>query len=150
MIWINFIQFVYGVIFLMKKIVIILLSLVVVIALVICIGLYIFGDAVVDGFVDFEYSKSDKSADLVESDIPVSSKELKEIKDNISKVDKIKVATIIIQRLSSEEINNLKDMANNGITSSEKAKIKDIIYNNLTVDEVDEIKDMYKKYKDSK
>lgn len=76
----------------------------------------------------------------------IDMEKLKRIKDRISNVDKVRVASIVIRKFSIGEVNEVKGMLSNGISSNEKKKIKKIVFENLNNNEVSEIKNMYNKY----
>ncbi len=76
--------------------------------------------------------------------IPVQ--KVKEIKDNITLTEKVKVSMILLDKLKVEDMNELKGMLQGGVTEGEKKRAKEIVYSRLTDKEINEIKDIYEKY----
>ena len=138
----------------MKKKIIIILSIILTIFIICLFALNFIGNKIFDELIDsqIEAIKSDST----DNDIFVSSdddqtnaitvEQLEAAKENVSETDKIKAAGIIMKRLSTDEINELRKMANGGITAEEKRKAKELIYDRLTDNEIHEIEEMYKKY----
>lgn len=72
--------------------------------------------------------------------------QMKEAKDKVSSFEKVKVASVVLRKLSMSEINDLKGMTANGITEQEKEQVKQILDSKFSSSELDEIKSMYIKY----
>lgn len=78
----------------------------------------------------------------------VTVKDLKKVKDNIPKVEKVKIAATAFKKLNHKEISELKNIAHGGITYQEKARIKQILKSNFSDKEIEEMKNTFYKYRD--
>ena len=81
---------------------------------------------------------------------PVTVKDLKKVKDNIPKVEKVKIAATALEKLNLEEISELKNMAQGGITFQEKSRIKHILKGKLSEKEIQAMKNTFYRYRDSR
>ncbi len=71
---------------------------------------------------------------------------MKKAKDEVSAQDKVTAASMVMSRLSSSDINKLKNMLPGGLTAEEKAEAKKIAYSRFTSEEILKIKRLYYKY----
>lgn len=71
---------------------------------------------------------------------------MKEVKEQVTAQDKISVAAMVTSKLSTGEIDKLKDMVSGGLTAEEKAEAKRIAFSNFSTDEIKKIKEIYYKY----
>ncbi|MEN8904548.1 MAG: hypothetical protein ABF289_01165 [Clostridiales bacterium] len=78
---------------------------------------------------------------------PVSGEELKKLNDEIPKMEKVKIAKKVLEKLSIEEVNELKNIAQGGITYDEKDRVQEIVGDSFTAQEIEDLKDTYIKYK---
>jgi len=78
----------------------------------------------------------------------VTVKDLKKVKTNIPKVEKVKIAATALEKLNMEEISELKNIAHGGITYQEKTRIKHILKSNFSDKEIEEMKNTFYKYRD--
>lgn len=88
----------------------------------------------------------DKKSTTKQPVIPVE--KMNDIKDKVTAQDKVSAAAMVMSKLSSDEVNQLKDMLSGGLTADEKAKAKSIAFANFSSKEIEEIKEMYTKYMD--
>jgi hypothetical protein len=136
-----------------KKIVIGLLTTVLIIAVIVVGGLYFIGDKIFEQLASSEEFSEDIVDDIEldgESESenqPVSGEELKNLNDNIPKIEKVKIAKTVLEKLNTDEINELKNIAQGGITYEEKYRVEEIIGNKFTEEEIKELKNTYEKYK---
>ena len=72
--------------------------------------------------------------------------QVNEIKDEVSASDKITAAALVIRRLSSSDVSQLKGMLTGGLSEEELAQAKALAYARFTEDEISQIKEMYAKY----
>lgn len=69
-----------------------------------------------------------------------------ETKKEIPMKEKLEVTKIVVSKLSTPELNELKDMAAGGVSGEEKKKAKELIYSKFTKEEVEYFKEIYNKY----
>lgn len=72
--------------------------------------------------------------------------EMKKAKEDVTATDKISSAALLIKRLSSDDLNELKNMLPGGVNEKEKKRAKEIVYLRFTAEEVKTIWNMYMKY----
>jgi len=76
----------------------------------------------------------------------ISVQKMNEIKNQVTAPEKVTAAVMVMSKLSTAEINQLKSLLAGGLTAEEKAKAKSIAFANFSSKEIEEIKDMYTKY----
>lgn len=69
-----------------------------------------------------------------------------EIKHQVTSKDKVTAAALVIKRLSSKDISELKKLMNGGLTAEKKQKAIKIAYARFTPEEIVQIKELYRKY----
>lgn len=79
-----------------------------------------------------------------QADISVDKAE--NVKENISFSEKTKVMTVMLKRLSVDDIKTLQQLANGGLSVEKKREAKAIILEKLTEEEYDELIKIAKKY----
>ena len=76
----------------------------------------------------------------------ITKNKLQQIKEEVTFFDKMAAASLVVKRLSTEDITELKGLAEGGLSPTEKKKAKEIAYEKFTNDEIKEIKKIYYKY----
>lgn len=76
----------------------------------------------------------------------ITAQKVKEIKDQVTEIDKMTAATLVIKRLSSDDISTLKGLMNGGLTAEKKKEAVKIAYARFTPEEIVQIKELYHKY----
>lgn len=61
-------------------------------------------------------------------------------------MEKVELTKMILAKLSSREINELKSMASEGFSAEEKKKAIELVYSKFTVEEIEYIKALFMKY----
>lgn len=68
------------------------------------------------------------------------------VKNKVPILQKILMANLLLSKLSSSDISELKGMLVNGITAEENKRAKEILYSRLSNDDINRIRDAYAKY----
>ncbi len=76
----------------------------------------------------------------------ITVKQVQEIKDQVTVTDKMTAATLVMKRLSSDDISTLKELMSGGLTPQKKKEAVKIAYSRFTADEIVQIKELYHKY----
>jgi hypothetical protein len=74
--------------------------------------------------------------------------QMNEVKEKVTAVDKISSAALLIKRLNTADINELKSMLPGGVDAAEKKRAKEIMYQRFTPEEIETIQSLYQKYMD--
>ena len=90
--------------------------------------------------------KGDTNKAITKAEKQITIDKIKEIKDKVVAADKMKVAALVLKRLSASDIDELKKMLIGGVSAEEKERAKQLVYLKFTKDEIVEIKGMYTKY----
>lgn len=69
-----------------------------------------------------------------------------EIKDQVTAADKMTAATLVLKRLSGEDISTLKNLMAGGLTAEKKKEAVKIAYARFNAEEIARIKELYHKY----
>ncbi len=108
------------------------------------------GSKAPDGKGNLPINNNDKGAEQKPPDKPkeqtITADKIEEIKDKVSFKDKMEISTMVLKRLSTSDINNLRKMTSNGLNDTEVDYAKDLVKSKFTEDEVVKIKDMYNKF----
>jgi len=81
------------------------------------------------------------------SQTEISQDKLNQIQKNITFKDKYDVIKLVLSRLSSADIAELRKLAEGGVTAEEKGRIKQIIFSKFSAQEVSYLRAVYNKYK---
>lgn len=73
---------------------------------------------------------------------------MNEIKEKVTATDKINSAALLVKRLSSADMEELKRMLPGGVDAAEKKRAKEIMYQRFSAKEIETIREMYAKYMD--
>lgn len=76
----------------------------------------------------------------------ITVKKVQEIKEQVTAMDKMTAATLALKRLSTDDIEVLKDLMNGGLTAEKKKQAVKIAYARFTAEEIVQIKELYHKY----
>ncbi|THF80831.1 hypothetical protein [Cohnella fermenti] len=76
----------------------------------------------------------------------ISTDKAEQVKEDISFSEKTKVMTVMLKRLSVDDIKTLQQLANGGLTLEKKKEAKALILEKLTEEEYDELIEIAKKY----
>lgn len=76
----------------------------------------------------------------------VTVKQIQEIKDQVTMGDRMTAATLVMKRLSSDDIATLKELLSGGLTPEKQKEAVKIAYARFTAEEIVEIKELYHKY----
>lgn len=156
----------------MKKIIAVTLVILLTAALGIFAGLYYVGNKIVDetinegialledmgpelGNIDGDASKSPAASEGSGSEKAkagngqkksLSAEKLNEVKKKITAQDKMTAGAIVMSKLSTGDIKELKDMLAGGLTEEEKDKAQKMVVDKFTSEDIEKLKEMYKKY----
>lgn len=83
---------------------------------------------------------------LEQAEDNVTLQQLIKAKNRLSAKDKIIGATLVIRRLTGEDIKELNGMLADGLTAQEKDQAKKILYKRFNEKEIEQIKEIYGKY----
>lgn len=161
----------------MKKIILITLVILLIVALGIFAGMYYIGDRIVNETIDESFSllddigpelgsmggdvsnSSDASegfdsktgkSDSAQQKSQLSAEKINQIKKKITAQDKMTAATIVMSKLSTDDIKELKSMLAGGLTEEEKDKAQKIALDKFTDEDIERFKEMYNKYMNGK
>jgi len=95
--------------------------------------------------LDENKSAGTKVKDKTETKI-ITVEKANEIKEQVTTKDKVTAAALVVKRLSSEDISELKELMNGGLTAEKKKEAVKIAYERFTAEEIVQIKELYHKY----
>lgn len=95
-------------------------------------------------------ARGDTSQDWGDKESQQAAESAKAIKNKVSVSEKTMVTKLLLSKLSSRDISELKGMLSNGITAEEKKKAIEILYSRLSTEDIKKIKDAYIKYTQQK
>ncbi|RCX19265.1 hypothetical protein DFR58_1039 [Anaerobacterium chartisolvens] len=81
-------------------------------------------------------------------EVKITVEEINEIKDKITFSDKMTAASLVMKKLTADDINLLKDMLGSGLSDDEKREAKKIAYSRFDEEEIKRVKEIYHKYMD--
>jgi len=76
----------------------------------------------------------------------ITPQKVQEIKDKVTVSDKMTAASLILKRLTSDDIATLKSLLSGGMTPENKRKAIEIAYSRFKPEEILQIKELYHKY----
>ncbi|MDO3679906.1 hypothetical protein [Paenibacillus ehimensis] len=76
----------------------------------------------------------------------ISAGKAKEVQDQISLAEQVKITTVLLKKLDGNDLKQLQNMFNQGVSLEEKRKAKEMILEKLTEEEYDELIAIASKY----
>jgi hypothetical protein len=91
-------------------------------------------------------SSQERATGQQEKKTIVSTEALQSTKDKITSEDKMKLFSLLVSKLPSDELQDISQLMEDGITQSELAEMEKIIRNHLTKEEFDQLLAILEKY----